>query len=247
MKTLILVGIPGAGKSSILQEAMRQISSNLSFGFISSKSREISDEISHFSSKGIAKGAISERKNEKDCGKILDFERIEPKTQVSIHVINYGDQMLKEAASEGITRDMLRKLPIQDQQKIGARAARKMIQHQQKEIMIIDTHAFIRTSHGYCPGLPLEVLEILSPKACVLVECSPSIILTRRAQDHSRARDEETEEELSTHQELSRSFLTACSMFTGAILCCVPNHGPSISQNALPLVKLIQTLDLFRN
>jgi hypothetical protein len=46
----------------------------LSFGFISSKSREISDEISHFSSKGIAEGAISEKKNEKDRGKILDFK-----------------------------------------------------------------------------------------------------------------------------------------------------------------------------
>jgi hypothetical protein len=51
---------------------------NLSFGFISSKSREIS----HFSSKGIAEGVISEKKNGKDRGKILDFERIEPKTQV---------------------------------------------------------------------------------------------------------------------------------------------------------------------
>jgi hypothetical protein len=56
---------------------------NLSFGFISSKSREISDEISHFSSKGIAEGAISEKKNGKDRGKILDFERTEPKTQVN--------------------------------------------------------------------------------------------------------------------------------------------------------------------
>jgi hypothetical protein len=55
---------------------------NLSFGFISSKSREISDEISHFSSKGIAEDAISEKKNGKDREKILDFERIEPKIQV---------------------------------------------------------------------------------------------------------------------------------------------------------------------
>jgi hypothetical protein len=57
--------------------------SNQSFGFISSKSKEISDEVSHFSSKGTAEGAISEKKNGKDRGKILDFERIEPKTQVS--------------------------------------------------------------------------------------------------------------------------------------------------------------------
>jgi hypothetical protein len=47
-----------------------------------SESIEIFDEISHFFSNGIAKGAISKKKNGKDRGKILDFERIEPKTQV---------------------------------------------------------------------------------------------------------------------------------------------------------------------
>jgi hypothetical protein len=56
---------------------------NLGFGFISPKSREISDEIFHFSSKGIAEGTISEKKNGKDRGKVLDFERIEPKTHVN--------------------------------------------------------------------------------------------------------------------------------------------------------------------
>jgi tRNA modification GTPase len=60
---------------------------NLSFEFISSKSREIPDEIVHFSSKGITEGAISEKKNGQDRGKILDFERIEPKTQV---IMDYG-------------------------------------------------------------------------------------------------------------------------------------------------------------
>jgi hypothetical protein len=63
------------------------INSNLSFGFISSKSREISDEISHFSSKGIAEGAISEKKDGEDRGKILDFERTEPKTQVNNEIL----------------------------------------------------------------------------------------------------------------------------------------------------------------
>jgi hypothetical protein len=61
---------------------------NLSFEFISSKSREISDEISHFPSKGIAEGAISEKKNGKDRGKILDSERIEPKTQVTNCIVD---------------------------------------------------------------------------------------------------------------------------------------------------------------
>ncbi len=186
MSLIILVGIPGSGKGSILQEAVRQ----------------------------------------------APF----------IQVINYGDKMLEEAASEGFSRDLLRKMPIQDQQKLGARAAKKIVQQKSDQPKIIDTHALIRTDIGYCPGLPLEVLNILSPTACVCVECAPSIILQRRKQDHGRKRDEETEEELAIHQELTRSFLAACCSIAGSILCRVPNDSPSLSQNALPLIRLIQAL-----
>lgn len=185
MKTIILVGIPGCGKSSILQEIIRHVP--------------------------------------------------------FVRVVNYGDKMLQEAALEGFSRDELRKLPIAEQQKIGIHAARKML-GQEGGITIIDTHALIRTPTGYCPGLPKEVLDILAPRACVWVECSAEIILQRRLQDRSRSRDSETKEELMMHQELSRAYLAACSMATGAILCPINNDGPSIQKNALPLIQLIQSI-----
>lgn len=185
MKTIILVGVPGCGKSSILREATKQVP--------------------------------------------------------SLSIINYGDAMLKEAASSGLTRDMLRKLPIASQQKIGVEAAKKIVREKEK-IAIIDTHALIRTKNGFCPGLPKEVLEILSPKACVWIECSPSLIIQRRLQDQSRNRDQETEEELLLHQELNRSFLAACSMQTGALLCGIKNNASSIEENCYPLIQLIQEL-----
>jgi len=186
MKAILLVGIPGSGKSSILQEAVRQIPNLL--------------------------------------------------------VVNYGDKMLEEAAVEGITRDLLRKMSFEDQQQIGIKAARKIAEMETDRTAIIDTHALIRTPAGFCPGLPLEVLEILSPKACAWIECLPSIILQRRARDPARMRDEETEEELALHQELTRSFLTACCMYSGSLLCRIQNNTPSIQQNALPLIRLIQSL-----
>lgn len=187
MKTIILVGIPGVGKSSILQEAVRQIP--------------------------------------------------------AVQVVNYGDKMLEEAALEGITRDCLRKMPFPDQQQIGIQAAKKIMRHPTDQTAIIDTHALIRTKVGYCPGLPLEVLEILAPSAYAWVECAPSLILQRRAQDHRvRTRDEETEEELALHQELTRSFLSACCMYTGSLLCRIQNNTPSIQENALPLIRLVQSL-----
>lgn len=186
MKIIILVGIPGVGKSSILQEIVRQVP--------------------------------------------------------EVTIVNYGDKMLQEAASEGITRDLLRKMPIREQQQIGIKAARKMILQETNGVVIIDTHALIRTSTGYCPGLPLEVLQILSPTAYALVECLPHLILERRKKDLTRTRDEETADELLLHQDLTRSFLTACCMQTSSLLCCVQNNLSTISQNVLPLVRLIQSM-----
>lgn len=188
MKIIILVGIPGSGKSSILQEVVRQIP--------------------------------------------------------EIMVVNYGDKMLEEAASEGIARDQLRKMPFKEQQQIGIRAARKIVQQKTERVAIIDTHALIRTNTGYCPGLPLEVLQILSPTAYAFVECIPAVILERRVKDPARTRDQETTEELLRHQDLSRSFLTACCMHTGSLLCCIENNSPTISQNVLPLIRLIQSLNV---
>ncbi len=184
-QVIILVGIPGCGKSSVIQETLAQVP--------------------------------------------------------HVHVVNYGDQMLAEAALEGLSRDQLRKLPLLKQREIGIQAAGKMIQGD-KEIVLIDTHALIRTPSGYIPGLPKEVLEILSPRALAWIECSPQIVIQRRNNDSLRSRDQETVAELARHQELTRAHLAACSLTTGAVLCCVDNSGPSIGQNAASLVQLIRSL-----
>lgn len=185
MKIIVLAGIPGCGKSSIIQETLRQAP--------------------------------------------------------HVHVMNYGDQMLKEAALEGLSRDQLRKLPLSKQRKIGIHAASRMVQCE-KEIVLIDTHALIRTPTSYIPGLPKEVLEILSPTALAWIECAPPIVIQRREGDRLRARDKESVEELALHQELSRAYLAACAVTTGAALCCINNNGPSIEENVAPLLQLIQSL-----
>lgn len=186
MKTIVLVGIPGSGKSSIIRETLLHVP--------------------------------------------------------ALAVVNYGDKMLEEAASEGITRDMLRKMSFREQQQIGIEAAKTIMQETIGEIALIDTHALIRTPIGFVPGLPHEVLQILSPSACAWIECLPSLILQRRAGDSARKRDVETEEELALHQDLTRSFMTACCMASGSLLCRIPNNSLAISENARPLVRLIKSL-----
>ena len=185
MKTIILVGVPGSGKSSILKEIARK------------------------------------------CP--------------TVSIVNYGDEMLKEAQAEGLTRDMLRKLPIAEQQEVGIKAAKRIV-HGKSGMTLIDTHALIKTPVGFCPGLPKEVLKILAPKALAWIDCPPEIIIHRRKNDASRTRDLESEDELAIHQELSHAYLAACSMETGSILCRILNRDPDIESNCRPFIHLIEQL-----
>lgn len=183
MRTVVLVGIPGCGKSTILKEIHCELP--------------------------------------------------------SVAIINYGDQMLEEANMAGIERDMLRKMPIASQQEIGIRTAKRIMQNNHM-MAVIDTHALIKTKAGYIPGLPKEILKILSPLALAWIECPPFLILQRRKNDPSRTRDEEPEDALQRHQELTRSYLTACSMETGALLCQIDNSSPSIENNCQPFIHLMK-------
>lgn len=177
---IIVVGVPGCGKSSILKELRRQIP--------------------------------------------------------SLTILNYGDEMLYEAK---VSRDELRKLPLQTQREMGIRAATRMVQ-QKQGVCILDTHALIRADGGFYPGLPKEVLKILNPASLVCIECSPSVILARRKDDLLRKRDQEKEEDLALHQEWIRSYLAACAMETGALLYRLSNESPSLEQNCQPLVEWIR-------
>lgn len=184
--TIILVGIPGTGKSTILN-------------------------------------AI---KNEKPF----------------ITVVNYGEIMLQEAALQGLERDALRKLPIEEQQEIGLAASLRIAQKSHHSLTIVDTHACVKTPLGYCPGIPMKILKALNPKGLVLVQSSPSIILDRRFKDGSRKRDDEDLNSLHLHQELTKAFLVSASTITGAILCILNNDSEIVAENIGPLVRLIDSM-----
>jgi adenylate kinase len=95
---------------------------------------------------------------------------------------------------------------------------------------------------GYCPGIPLKILNALNPKGLILVQSSPSTIIERRQRDNLRKRDKEDLSELTLHQELTRGFLVSASILTGAVLCIVNNDSEKISENIQPLIKLIESI-----
>lgn len=143
-----------------------------------------------------------------------------------LKIINYGDMMLKEASLQHIDKDTLRKLPLSLQQKIGIEAAKKMAMHM-PELVCIDTHAMIKTPIGFCPGIPEEVIEILNPHAIGMIECSAAQIYERRKLDKTRNRDIDSIEQIEYHQQISRSFLIACTAISSALYVPISNQGTS--------------------
>ena len=69
----------------------------------------------------------------------------------NVCMISYGTLMFEVALENGITdRDLLRKLPVSEQQHFQKIAAEKIAAHNE-EIILIDTHAFITSPEGYYP------------------------------------------------------------------------------------------------
>lgn len=146
------------------------------------------------------------------------------KAYPELAVANYGDMILQEASYQNIDRDTLRKMPISEQQRIGLKVA-KRIRELPHKLILVDTHACVKTPLGYFPGLPEEVLRTLQPKAVAMIECPPSVIFQRRQNDKSRKRDNESLESIEYHQQISRSFLIACATIAGAVYVPIHNHG----------------------
>ena len=139
-------------------------------------------------------------------------------------VVTLGSFMFEEAKKMGvIDRDQMRKLPVSEQKALQEKAAHR-IAELKNELVVVDTHFFIRTDEGYFPGLPMAVLQILKPSRLVLVEAPVREILGRRAKDSSRSRDEEIEEEVEKEIALSRQFLVVAAVATGAPMTIVNNR-----------------------
>jgi adenylate kinase len=108
------------------------------------------------------------------------------------------------------------------------------------QIVLVDTHLFIRTKEGFWPGLPFEVVRALNPTHLVLVEASPEEIATRRTADAARSRDSVGMEELEKELELGRSFLAVSSTLTGAPMLIVRNTQGKADVTAEELSSVIK-------
>jgi adenylate kinase len=158
----------------------------------------------------------------------------------SVTTVVFGSVMFEEAKKLGITdRDQMRKLSIDVQQKLQNMAA-DLISARRESIVVVDTHLFIKTSSGYYPGLPMNLILKLNPDRLILVCANSEEILRRRNDDNSRTRDMITDDEVKRDIEVSLSMISSLSILTGAPFEIIHNHDNMIDSATSQMVELLK-------
>ena len=154
-------------------------------------------------------------------------------------VVVFGSVMLSEAKKMGIVdRDQIRKLSLAGQQNLQNLAA-DYICSVKEDLVIVDTHLFIRTSSGFFPGIPQNVIQKLKPRNLILITATPEEILARRAKDESRNRDMVSIEEIKKELGLAISMISTISILSGSAFEIVDNHQGSSEDTASFIARIL--------
>lgn len=159
----------------------------------------------------------------------------------SVTVISFGTTMFDIAKENGVEdRDQLRSLPISEQKELQKAAATR-IAERREQIVMIDTHAFVRSPEGYYPGLPAHVLEIIKPTNFVSVTARPEEIFSRRVSDMTRKRDKVNMLDIKKELAVQSGMMSACSVITGSPIKQILNGEGRIDEAA---DKIIRSMEL---
>jgi adenylate kinase len=154
-------------------------------------------------------------------------------------VIVFGSVMLSEAKKMGIgDRDQIRKLSLSGQQNLQNIAA-DYICSVKEDLVIVDTHLFIRTSSGFFPGIPQNVIQKLKPRNLILITATPEEIIARRAKDESRNRDMVSIEEIKKELGLAITMISTISILSGSAFEIVDNHQGSSEDTASFIARIL--------
>jgi len=163
------------------------------------------------------------------------------KERIKLRVVNFGTTMLKhlESDEKGLHRDQIRRQGPAVQRKIQLEAAKEISRMRGDDVLVIDTHMFIKTPTGALPGLPEDILKELEPSLLILIEAAPEDIARRRSGDGTRKRDQQTLEDVSSDLEWSRKTAAACSVVTGVPVSIIRNEQGRQDEAARQILKMI--------
>ncbi|AMD30341.1 adenylate kinase [Acidilobus sp. 7A] len=169
---------------------------------------------------------------------------------LKLKVLNFGDYMLENAVKKGLlsNRDQIRYLSFRGQLELQAAAATAMVEEAGRELserdfLMVDTHAVVKTPLGYLPGLPSHVITILKPDMIVLVEADPKEIAARQQRDSTRYRsDFGGEEGVREIIEMSRYAAIASAVEVGSLVTIIRNAEGKAGEAAEQLINMISKL-----
>jgi len=166
------------------------------------------------------------------------------KEGLKVKVVNYGTVMLEEALARNLVsnRDEIRRLPVSKQMELQRIAAEAINNYaQENDLVILDTHLFIKTGRGRWPGLNQNNLPYLTNiRQIVLVEATPEEILERRSKDVSRFRaDYGGIEEISNDLEYNRILAAALSIFKSCPVYIINNPQGKLEEAGEKLYNLL--------
>jgi adenylate kinase len=162
-------------------------------------------------------------------------------SQSTTQVMVFGSIMFDEAKKLGIIdRDEMRKLSINTQRQLQEMAANSISGVRSVNI-IIDTHLFINTIEGRYPGMPRNLLDILSPTHLIMISTAPEEIFARRMEDGTRNRDLISMDSIKNDLEVATIMIATSSVLTGAPFKIIFNHKDKLDDAVNEFVEAIST------
>lgn len=169
----------------------------------------------------------------------------------NVKVFNFGDFMFFTLHSGGLvrSRDEIRRLPIDVQCEAQISAAKEIRREidstsdEGKHVFIVDTHAVIKTTSGYWPGLPEDVVKCLRPKAIVIIEADVNEIIARQMRDRSRYRADYADVEILNELLLiNRIYAISSATLVNAVVRIIRNKEGQPEKAAQELADLVMVL-----
>jgi adenylate kinase len=170
---------------------------------------------------------------------ISKVEKILEDNGLKVDTVVFGTLMFEEANKKGVqNRDEMRNLSILDQRNLQEDAA-KRIAEMKENIVIIDTHLFIRTSEWYYPGVPMNVTNIIRPTHLLLIVADVDEITMRRQTDKTRNRDLPSKEDLQNEIDISKTMLITSANLTGSPFTIIENSKDDAQKAAQDIVRIL--------
>ena len=160
-------------------------------------------------------------------------------------VVNYGTVMLEEAMKKGLVnnRDEIRRLDVEKQMELQRMAAERINELSKKyDVLILDTHLFIKTKRGRWPGLNNNNLPYLpNIRQIILIEAEPEEIYSRRMRDQNRYRaDYGGLNEIKEDLTYNRTFSASVSVLTNSPIYVINNREGELEAAGEELYNIIK-------